>query len=30
MENVDNLSRTADALGSNMNELKTEIAMFKT
>lgn len=30
MENVDNLSRTADALGSNMNDLKAEIAMFKT
>lgn len=30
MENVDNLSRTADALGGNMNDLKAEIAMFKT
>lgn len=30
MESVDNLSRTADALGDNMNELKTEIALFKT
>lgn len=30
MENVDNLSRTADALGSNMIDLKSEIAMFKT
>lgn len=30
MKSVDNLSHTADALGGNMNELKTEIAMFKT
>lgn len=30
MENVENLNCTADALGGNMNELKTEIAMFKT
>lgn len=30
MENVDNLSRTADALGGNMIDLKAEIAMFKT
>lgn len=30
MKNVDNLSHTADVLGGNMNELKTEIAMFKT
>lgn len=30
MENVENLSRTAEALGSNMTELKSEIAIFKT
>lgn len=30
MKSVDNLSHTADALGGNMNELKTEIAIFKT
>ena len=30
MENVDNLSRTADVLGGNMIDLKAEIAMFKT
>lgn len=30
MESVDNLNRTADVLGDNMNELKMEIAQFKT
>lgn len=30
MKSVDNLSHTASALGNNMNELKTEIAIFKT
>ncbi len=30
MKSVDNLSHTAGALGNNMNELKTEIAIFKT
>lgn len=29
-KNVENLNRTAEALGDNMNELKTEISVFKT
>lgn len=30
MKNVENLNKTADALGGNMNDLKTEISVFKT
>lgn len=30
LKNVENLNKTADALGSNMNDLKTEISVFKT
>lgn len=29
-KNVEDLNRTAEALGSNMNDLKTEISVFKT
>lgn len=29
LKNVENLNRTADVLGENMNELKSEIALFK-
>ena len=29
LKNVENLNRTADVLGNNMNELKSEIAVFK-
>ena len=28
-KNVDNLNDTAESLGDNMNELKTEISVFK-
>lgn len=30
MQNVENLNKTAEALGENMHELKTEISVFKT
>ena len=30
LHNVENLDKTADALGENMNELKTEVSVFKT
>lgn len=30
LQNVENMNRTADALGENMQELKTEISVFKT
>lgn len=29
-QNVDNMNSTAESLGTNMNELKTEISVFKT
>ena len=29
MENVEGLTETADSLGKNMQELKTEISVFK-
>lgn len=29
-QNVDNMNSTAESLGNNMNELKTEISVFKT
>ncbi len=30
LHNVENLDKTADALGDNMNDLKTEVSVFKT
>ena len=29
-QNVDNMNSTAESLGANMNDLKTEISVFKT
>ena len=29
-ENVENMNNTAESLGTNMNDLKTEISVFKT